>query len=73
MRIWYKLTCGSGRPSWELNSNTRGISKVCDVVFITYVSISQLVFWNQVLRYIRQITKARNIFKGFCGQKKFAK
>lgn len=63
MRLQYKLVSGSGRTSWELTSNTRELSKVCDMAFIAYVGISQLVFLNLVLRDTKQMTTGQKNFK----------
>ena len=41
----------------------KGMSKVCDVAFSTYVSISHLVFLNKVLRDIKQITIGQKNFR----------
>ena len=58
----------------EADLRLKGIPEVCEVVFIIYVNIFQLVFLNLVLRGIRQITiRTKKLLTKCSMVKKFAK
>lgn len=73
MRTWYKLIGGVQEDLFRAELKLKGILEVCEVVLMIYVSISQLVFLNPVLRGIKKTAIRTKKILSVLWSKNFAK